>query len=274
MITKEQLDALQAHNEALQIEIENTSQTAITAMKAASEVGLLMQLVEWLNTTHCLEDVSECLFRVCKRLGVNAYCLIKKNQARYYFPTEAVPETAKTLLEQACTSDFRILSRKRIVVFKLDYLVLIISNAPWEDEASYGRLNDILLQAAALAEARSRTITVNELIIEQHTQVQNIMSLIKTVSSETQMYARGIMKNLSSELSEAAMSLDLTEAQEQHLHKLSDEALDSIEVLYSGSDALEGHFLSLIDSITRVKELTESHFVEKPPKINDDVTLF
>ncbi|KZZ49520.1 hypothetical protein A3760_21200 [Oleiphilus sp. HI0122] len=161
-------------------------------------------------------------------------------------------------------------------MFRLDYLVLLVTNAPWEDQEKYGRLRDILLQGAALAEAKARTITVNNLINSQHTQVTSIMDMIKSVSAETQMYARDIMKNLSDELHIAAMTLDLTEEQEAKLLELSSDAFESMEVLYQNSDALEHHFHSLISSITAVEALTKNEVKKTEPELesNDDVELF
>lgn len=254
-----QLERLRLHNDELHAEIEQTSRTAMTAMKAASEVGLLMQLVEWLNVCHSPTEVTNALFRVCKSLDLKAFCMVKEGDNCDYYPENAVHETARKILNEAQYSDIRVLSKNRIVVFRVDYLVLLVTNAPWQDEDKYGRIRDILLQASVLAEAKVRTLSVNNLIEAQHNQVQGIMTLIKNVSSETQMYARNIMKNLSNELHEAAMTLDLTETQEEKLTELSEEALDAIEVLYENSDALEQHFHSLIDSITQVRALT------KPP---------
>ena len=75
------------------------------------------------------------------------------------------------------------------------------------------------------------------------------------------------------------MTLDLTEIQENTLLKLSEGAQDSIEVLYEGSDALEKHFHFLIESITKVKDLSE--VAAKPQNTapeeevpNDEITLF
>ena len=152
----------------------------------------------------------------------------------------------------------------------------MVTNAPWEDQEKYGRLRDILLQGAALAEAKARTITVNNLINSQHTQVTSIMDMIKSVSAETQMYARDIMKNLSDELHIAAMTLDLTEEQEAKLLELSSDAFESMEVLYQNSDALEHHFHSLISSITAVEALTKNEVKRTEPELesNDDVELF
>lgn len=264
------------HNEDLQEQLKSSTDTALTAMRAASEIGLLMQLVEWLQESSSTTDVANALFRLCSSVDLTAYTMIVDNAKHVYFPEGAVHEAAQKIMTEALSSDIRVLSKNRILVFRLDYLVMLVTNAPWEDQEKYGRLRDILLQGAALAEAKARTITVNNLINSQHDQVNSIMDLIKSVSAETQMYARDIMKNLSDELHSAAMTLDLTEEQESKLLDLSSEAFDSMEVLYQNSDALEHHFHSLISSITAVEELTKNAVTksEAPPPAEDDIELF
>lgn len=267
---------LKEHNEELKKQVENTTNTAMTAMKAASEIGLLMQLVEWLRSASTQTDVANCIFRMCSNLGLKSYVLVLDNDEHRFFPEGAVHESAKKILDEALETDIRVLSKDRILVFRLDYLVMMVTNAPWDDQEKYGRLRDILLQGAALAESKARTITVNNLIVNQHSQVTSIMDMIKSVSAETQMYTREIMKNLSDELQMAAMGLDLTEEQEQKLIELSNEAFDALDVLYKSSDALEQHFHSLISSITAVAELTKNSVADSEPEpaTDDDVELF
>ncbi|KZY66531.1 MULTISPECIES: hypothetical protein [unclassified Oleiphilus] len=267
---------LKKHNQELQDQLKTSTDTALTAMRAASEIGLLMQLVEWLQESSSIDDVANALFRLCNSMELSTYTLILDNNERHYYPEGAVHEAAKKILDEAITTDIRVLSKNRILVFKLEYLVMVVTNAPWEDQEKYGRLRDILLQGSALAEAKARTIAVNNLINSQHDQVNSIMDLIKSVSAETQMYARDIMKNLSDELHIAAMTLDLTEEQEAKLLQLSSEAFDSMEVLYQNSDALELHFHSLISSITAVEALTKNVVTksEPEPPSDDDVELF
>ena len=277
LIKLDRLNVMRKHNEQLRNEVKSTSQTALIAMKAASETGLLIQMIEWLNTAYSVDAVSQCLFRLCNSLDLKASCMIVSNDRPEFFPEGGVLNWAKKILLEARERDIRVLSKNRIIVFRLDFLVLIVTNAPWEDEEKYGRYRDIVLQAAALAEAKSRTIAVNTLISEQHQQVSSIMALIENATIETQKYARDIMKGLSEDLSMAAVTLDLNEEQENRLLALSNNAHDSIDLLYAGSHALEEHFHNLIASITRVKELTNNRTITtaQPETFDEnEVTLF
>lgn len=271
-----QLIRLRAYNVHLRDQIRDTSKTAMTAMKAASEVGLLMQLIEWLQSAKTHQEVSHCLLKLCRSLDLSAVLLILDSTVPLYFPEEMVSSSSRKLLNGVLSQGSRIVSKKRFMAFKLDQLVLLVTNAPWQDDDRYGRYRDILIQSAAIAEAKARTISINNLIVAQHEQVTSIMSLIKNLSGETQLYTRAIMRQLSERLALAALSLDLNEAQERELQALSTEAYEAIEILYKSSDALELHFHELVSSITKVKELTQTSALEELDSFADDdeVTLF
>lgn len=267
---------LRAYHSQLRDQLEDSSKTALTAMKAASEVGLVMQLIDWLQSAQSHKDVSHCLLKLCRSLDLTAALLIMEGEHPRYFPDDMVTSSTCKLLDGVYDQDNRIVSRKRFMAFKLEQLVLLVTNAPWQDDERYGRYRDILLQSVAIAEAKARTITINNLIVAQHDQVTSIMHMIKCLSGETHRYAKDIMQQFTSKLSMAAVSLDLTDDQERVLQTLSNEAYESIELLYKSSDALESHFHTLVDSITRVRELTTSRIepVADPFADDDDITLF
>lgn len=257
--------------------IEIASSTAKTAMEAASEIGLVMHMFDWLDTAYVYSDVAKCIFKVCNNLGLKSVIQIVDDHDTYLFPDEAATDSLRHILANAFMSDVRIVSQKRLILIRMDYLVLMVTNAPWEDEARYGRIRDLLVQVAAIAEAKTRTIMVNGLIEEQHEKVMSIMNMMRRLSTDTQSNSREIMRQLSEDLEIAAMSLDLNEHQENHLLQLSEKALDSLESLYKTSDALEGHFYQLISSLTKVRELTSQRSgknVTATPTESDDIELF
>lgn len=260
---------LQVQNDQLLNDMQLSTETAMTAMKAASEIGLLMQMIDWLQSAATEKDVTDCLFKVCQSFQLSAYTLVLNTESSAFYP-EAAPDNVKRILLQAIERDMRVFSKEKILLFKLDHMVLMITNAPWENEDQYGRFRDVLLQACVLAEAKIRTLAANKLINDQHNRVSDIMMLIKMASSDTQRYAKGIMEKLSNDLSLAAVSLDLTEEQETALTRLSDEAYSAIDFLYKNSDALEMHFHRVIESFSKIKALTMPDIPEKEENSFDD----
>lgn len=271
---------LNQRNFNLQQELRTANGTAYTAMKAASEIGLLIQLVERLNECHTALEAVFALFGLCARLELKALCAQVDYEGNLDFqPHDMVNDTARKVLSEALQSKIRILSKNRIIVFRYDYLVLMIINAPWADEATYGRMRDVLCQATALTEARLKAISVNKLVQQQHEQVESIMAMIKQASAESQIATRNIMKNLSSDLHEISITFDFTEEQEQKLTELSEQALDAIETLHESSSAIAEHFKALVDSIEQSQAMTRLQ--DKPAMeeqfqdpLQQNITLF
>lgn len=271
---------LHQHRLSLQHELQNSNNTAYIAMKAASEIGLLIQLVERLNGCHTSLEAVFALFGLCARLELKALCAQVDYEGNLDFqPHDMVNDTARKVLSEALQSKIRILSKNRIVVFRYDYLVLMIINAPWADEATYGRMRDVLCQATALTEARLKAISLNKLVHQQHEQVESIMGMIKRVSSEAQIATRNIMNNLSSELHEISITFDFTEEQEQKLTELSEKALDAMEELHESNAAISEHFKTLVESIKQSQAISRLHDSPQADQLFQDplqqnITLF
>jgi len=254
----------------LEKKYQSASKTAKSAMAAAHEMGLVMQLMDWLQPCCCYQDVANALFKLAASLELDIIVQIYDEFDTYVFPSEATDETLRNILTSALTSDIRIISKKRLMLARMDYLIVMVTNSPWEDNERCGRLRDILVQAAAIAEAKVRTIMVNGLILAQHDNVMSIMELMRKLSADTQKNTRDIMTHLSQELEVSALTLDLTEEQENKLLALSHQACDSLENLYQSNDAIESHFFELMSSLTKVSELTREQIQPKDNKNNDD----
>lgn len=267
---------LRAYNLKLRDQIKASSQTALTAKKAFTEVGMLMQMIDWLQSAQTVKEVSDCVLKLCRSLDLTAMMLVVDGENEHLFPEGMVNSSVRSLIDGVYGQSSRIVSKSRFLAFRMNVIVLLVTNAPWQDAGRYGRYRDILFQCVAIADSRARTISVNSLIAAQHNQVASIMKLIKRSSTETHLYAKSIIQELSEKLSLAAVSLDLSDEQERILQNLSGEAYDSIEHLYKSNDALESHFHALVSSIMTVRELTRPQVAKEqnPFAEDDDITLF
>ncbi|MBV1920139.1 MAG: hypothetical protein KUG73_05620 [Pseudomonadales bacterium] len=263
-------------HEKLAKRCEQASETARVAMEAASEIGHVMHLVDALAHTNCFDGVAEKVGKLFSALGLRYHLQIFDGHDTYRYSTDVINDSIRHLFDNAAHSEVRIIEHKRLVLLRFDHVIIILINAPWEDSDRYGRVKDLLCQTGPALESRIRTIMVSNLIEDQHEKVMSIMNMMRQLSMDNQTNTRNIMKGLSEKLEVSAMSLDLNEEQEQHLLGLSTEALDSLETLYTTNDALEGHFLYLIDSLTRVHKLTSEEMkkAEDENEGDDEIELF
>jgi len=237
-------------------QVEAANSTAMAAMTTMSEMGSLVQMFEALECAGSYETIIDCVFNVCGNLDLKAVAQIIDHNDQFFFPPDAVTDSLREILTSASMADVRIISQKRIMILRTDHFVLLITNAPWEDEARYGRLRDLLIQVATIVDAKVRTVMVNRLINHQHIKVMSIMSMLRKLTVDTQQNTRQIMRQLSEDLELSALTLDLNEHQENHLLKLSEKALGSLESLYTATDVVEAHFHQLVSSFSQIKALT------------------
>lgn len=255
---------------------EQASETARIAMEAASEIGHVMHLVDALSHTNSFDGIAEKVGRLFTALGLRYHLQIFDGHDTYRYSTDVINDSIRHLFDNASHSEIRIIEHKRLVLLRFDHVIIMLINAPWENSDRYGRVKDLLCQTGPALESRIRTIMVSNLIEEQHEKVMSIMNMMRQLSLDNQHNTRHIMKGLSEKLEISALSLDLNEEQEQHLLGLSTEALDSLETLYNANDALEGHFLYLMNSLTRVHELTSEQMRNSDSEDNttEDIELF
>lgn len=237
-------------------QVADANSTAMAAMTTMSEMGCLVQMFEALECAGTYESIMDCVFNVCASLDLKAVAQIIDHNDQFFFPPDAVTDSLREILTSASMADVRIISQKRIMILRTDHFVLLITNAPWEDEARYGRLRDLLIQVATIVDAKIRTVIVNRLINHQHIKVMSIMSMLRKLTVDTQQNTREIMRKLSEDLEVSALTLDLNEHQENHLLKLSEKALGSLESLYTANDVVEAHFHQLVSSFSQIKALT------------------
>lgn len=257
-------------------QIEAANSTAMTAITTVSELGQLVQMFEAMECAGNYDSIVECVFNVCSSLDFRAVMQIVDHDDQFFYPAHAVTDSLRAILTSAGMADIRIVSQKRLMLMRTDHFVLLITNSPWEDEARSGRMRDLLIQVATIVDAKIRSVMVNRLIDRQHGKVMAIMNMLRKLTMDTQDNTRVIMRQLSEDLEISALTLDLNEQQENHLLKLSEKALNSLESLYNTNDVIEAHFHQLISSFTQIKALTaeRSNSQNSQSTHNSSVDLF
>lgn len=260
----------------LQTQFAQASATAMAAMETASEIGFIMKLVDSLKYATDFEAVADQVFSVCSSLGLKASIMMSDEGVNHYFPKGQVTDSIQHVLSNAQVSSARVIEHKRLLLVRMDLLIIMVTNAPWQHDSKYGRIKDFLCQMGPVVEARIRTVMVNNLIEQQHDELMNVMNLMRRLSVDTQTNTRHIMQKLSNDLEVAALTLDLSEDHEKYLLQLSTDAYESLETLYVTNDALESHFHSIIDSLSKVRELA-TQYTNMDSNGNDganDIELF
>ncbi|MET0355451.1 MAG: hypothetical protein ABW044_01675 [Cellvibrio sp.] len=258
---------------AIQEELKNYSNIAFTAMSSASEMGVVAFYAQSVQNIADMNRLAHQTIHCLKDLSVQGYIQFSFDDKLYTYP-ENISKKYLNLLNQTRLSDCRIISQGRFFIFNFENAQLLIIDAPVENPDKYGRLRDVIAHIASIAEARAKTIKVNELLKAQQENTRTVITLLKMASQDNRTSVKTIMTELSMALREIAMGLDLTLEQETAMLTLADKALTSLESLHKTTDAIETHFHSLLLQLDQAAKLLEVDETEQKAEIESSVELF
>jgi len=258
---------------ALQEELKNYSSIAFTAMSSASEMGIVAFYAQSVQNISNMDRLAQQTLRCLKDLSVQGFIQFTFEDSVHIYP-ETMPKTYSDLLEWTCTSEHRIVSHGRFLIFNFENAQILIADAPAEDPDKCGRLRDVIAHIVSIAEARAKTIKVNGLLKEQQDNTRMVMMLLEMASRDNRNSVKTIMTDLSMSLREIATGLDLNLEQETTMLALSEKALESLECLHETTDAVEVHFRSLLLQLDQAAKLLKTDEVAEVAEIESSVELF
>ncbi|HOY23935.1 MAG TPA: hypothetical protein PK002_12330 [Cellvibrio sp.] len=258
---------------ALQEELKNYSSIAFTAMSSASEMGVVAFYAQSVQNISDMDRLAQQTLRCLKDLSVQGFVQFSFEDSLHVYP-ENIPKTYADLLDWTRTSEHRIVSHGRFLIFNFENAQFLITDAPVEDPDKCGRLRDVIAHIVSIAEARAKTIKVNGLLKEQQDNTRMVMMLLEMASRDNRNSVKTIMTDLSMALREIAMGLELNIEQETAMLALSDRALESLECLHETTDAVEIHFRSLLLQLDQAAKLLKTDEIAEPAEIESSVELF
>ncbi|GGY72205.1 hypothetical protein GCM10011613_16450 [Cellvibrio zantedeschiae] len=255
---------------ALQEELKNYSEIAFTAMSSASEMGIVAFYAQAVQEISSMDRLADQTIRCLNDLSVNGYLQFTFDDSVEIYP-RAIAPGYRNLFDQFRMSALRIVSHGRFLIFNFENAQFLIIDAPIANPDKYGRLRDVIAQIASIAEARAKTIKVNSLLKVQQEKIRTVMSLLEMASRDNRSSVKLIMTELSQALRELAVGMDLTLEQESSMLKLSERALGSLETLHEVTDAIEGHFRSLVVQLDQAARLLDTK--EQPEQIQAEASI-
>lgn len=247
-----------------QEDLEKYADLAFTAMKSAAEMGVVTLFAERAQAVSDISRLAKLCLSCLNDLNVDGIIQFSFDDECTVYPADAA-DTYKKLVRTARTAVSRITSSGRFLLYSFNHVQMLITNAPYQDEVSYGRLRDVLAPIVSVTEARLKTLRVNELLKKQQAKSKEVMALLEMASRDNRVAVKTIMTDLSLALRDMATGLELTLAQENALLSVSEDALESLEGLHESSRAIEEYFLHLLAQLDRAANLLDV------PESNNDI---
>jgi len=258
---------------ALQEELKNYSDIAFTAMSSASEMGIVAFYAQAVQGIGNMDRLADQTMRCLADLSVKGFIQFTFDDSVEVYPKAIAPGYRK-LFDQFRMSAHRIVSYGRFLIFNFENAQFIIIDAPIANPEKYGRLRDVIAQIASIAEARAKTIKVNSMLKVQQEKIRMVMSLLEMASRDNRVSVKRIMTEQSFALRELAVGMDLTLEQESSMLQLSERALGSLESLHEVTDAIEGHFRSLVVQLDLAAKLLNTDDQLQPIEVEASIEFF
>ena len=158
------------HKQELYNQYSQAHATAMESMTGASEMGLIVQFVERTYSINNFEQLSQLLFSVMQRIGLNSSLMFQTDNEQFFFTSQAEgdispleQELLKQLREQGRLFHFG--SRTQV---NFPSIACLIKNMPTQDQIRYGRYKDMLPPILACANQKVRQIEI-EMMLQDHT---------------------------------------------------------------------------------------------------------
>ncbi|MBK8971841.1 MAG: hypothetical protein IPM37_10890 [Hahellaceae bacterium] len=258
-------------------QLKDVTATAHTALKTASEIGMLMQYLQQSTTKTDMETLVDVTESFIRNLGLKGCFRARMLDQDLMRSTEGEPSAIQLTLLESLSE--RITQKGRILGLCGKSTAWVVSGPALVDEAFSGRMRDILIQGVDILDAKIHGLEMIEMIRQQHSQVFGVITLLQNSLIDSQHATKHIMKHLAMDIEQAAISLDLTEEQERSLLALSNSALDQMESLFAGFSLLERHFMAVLKGLEKVKEMADASVAKpegdgEPGASGDAVELF
>lgn len=258
---------------ALQDELKNYSSIAFTAMSSASEMGVVAFYAQSVQNISAMDRLAQQTLRCLNDLSVQGFVQFSFDDKVDVYPN-SISASYRDLLLQMRSSQQRIVSHGRFLMFNFENAQFLITDAPLDDPDKCGRLRDVIAHIVSIAEARAKTITVNNMLKEQQDNTRMVMMLLEMASRDNRNSVKNIMLDLSISLRAIAVGLDLTMEQEAAMLALSEKALNSLECLHETTDAVEVHFRSLLLQLDQAAKLLKTDEPAPNTEMEVSVELF
>jgi len=238
---QEKKDLQQGSNDAMSM--------AMTAMTQASEMGEVMQFTR--DSYHCatLEALAKRLLESLSQFELSATVRVTEDKQDFFFSTIGiVGDREQEAMEHVREKDrFIHFGKRTIINFK--NISVLIKNMPIQDEAKYGRLNDVTGMLVEGADARIVGIEMSSSLVKLINTTRDVLGDIETAHKENEQKNTAILDDLVSKVNWAFINMDLSDQQEEYFSELLNHAKEQSSALFDADMQMDKKIEDLIDSL-------------------------
>jgi len=223
---------------------------AMTAMTQASEMGEVLQFTR--DSYHCatLEALAQRLLESLNQFELSATIRVTAGKQDFFFSSMGVVgEREQEAMERVRDRDRFIHFGKRTII-NFQNISVLIKNMPIEDEAKYGRFNDVTGMLVEGADARMVGIEMSSSLVNLINTTRDVLGDIETAHKENEQKNIAILDDLVSRVEWSFINMDLGEQQEEFFRELLNHAKKQSNALFDADMQMDKKIQNLIDSLS------------------------
>lgn len=253
-------------------EVSRATNTAFTAMKGSSELGLAIQFIESSYGARSLQSLADKFLSVTSNLGLHCTLMFIGRKERSFYNAD---RAAISPLEQEVISTIHD-NGKRFIDFgprtQINYrrVALLVKNMPLDDPETYGRYKDFLPTMLGSTDAKVQSLETEQALIGQtqelgasFTAVRSTLVAVGESLEKNQNDIVELLQSMLSELEERIPKMGLEDDQEAYIVKRIDNTITSAEKIIDSSANTSHAF----KSVSRLLQ----HLAEKQQSLLDSV---
>ena len=261
--------------EQLAVQAKQATETAFTAMRGSSELGMAIQFIESSYNAADFPILAEHFFEVTHALGLNCSLLFNTYSGSIFFN----PKGSVSPLEQEVMATlFR--SPRRFNDFgsrtQINYprVALLVKNMPLDDPEAYGRYKDFLPTMLGSTDAKIKSLDAERALQEQTQNLTNSFVVVRKTLTQlgemlqsTQKDVLNLLQNMISELEVKIPTMGLDEDQEKYLITTLDQAIVSTHAIMDTGNSAQSAFNNvgrLLDHLAEKQQQLLSAVVNTP----------
>ncbi|MBL7002621.1 MAG: response regulator [Gammaproteobacteria bacterium] len=259
-------------------------QTAFAAMTVSSELGLVMQYVEKSYSLGSFNELSEGLFDVTDKLGINCSLMVINEDDNLWFASDGSlsPLEKELIINSDRASRFVDFGKRTIINYS--HTSIFVRDMPLDNIERYGVIKDLLPAMLAVVNAKVNSLT-SELTLEK--QNQALIKSFSGIKSSTYYLAKDIINNqekseklladMINELTFDFLKMGLEEDQEayivERLESSVNEAMqqmDARSMLYTTLSTILSNIKDIVQRQQCVMQVFEEMHTQLESSVSDD----
>lgn len=267
----------------LKEEVSKATNTAFTAMRGSSELGLAIQFIETSYGAKTLQSLADRFLSVTSNLGLNCTLMfIGRKERSFYAPNN---NTISPLEQQVISTIHD--NGNRFIDFgsrtQINYrrVALLVKNMPLDDQETYGRYKDFLPTMLGSTDAKVQSLETEQALIGQTRELgasfDAVRSTLVAVGESLEKNQNDIvelLQSMLSELEDRIPKMGLEDDQEAYIVKRIDSTITSAEKIIDSSANTSHAFKSVSRLLQHLSEkqqsLLDSVVQETPDNANEE----